>query len=127
MALRVRKLFGTFEKRAPGRQRRERERDNNDDDNNDDDDNDDDDDDDDEDSSYTNNDDFNTLTFGANYYMHGHAAKFTVDLQYFLDDSADNDIVSANNDIVSANSGIGLLTDSDDGEIGIRAQFQLLF
>ncbi|XHC25960.1 MAG: porin [Phycisphaerales bacterium] len=72
------------------------------------------------DSSYTNNDDFNTLTFGANYYMHGHAAKFTVDLQYFLDDSADNDIVSAN-------SGIGLLTDSDDGEIGIRAQFQLLF
>jgi hypothetical protein len=72
------------------------------------------------DSSYANNDDFHTLTFGANYYMHGHAAKFTVDLQWFLDEVA-------NNDIVSASSGVGLLGDSDDGEIGIRAQFQLLF
>ena len=72
------------------------------------------------DSSYTNDEDFNTLTFGTNYYMHGHAAKFTVDVQYFLDNANENDIVSAN-------SGIGLLTDSDDGEFGIRAQFQLLF
>lgn len=73
------------------------------------------------DSNYTDDDDFHTITFGANYYMHGHAAKFTVDVQWFLDQ------IEATDDIVSANSGIGLLGDSDDGEIGIRAQFQLLF
>ncbi len=72
------------------------------------------------DNAYANNEDFNTITVGANYYMHGHAAKFTVDLQWFLDQVSQNDIVSAN-------SGVGLLGDSDDGEIGIRAQFQLLF
>lgn len=73
------------------------------------------------DSDRANDTDAHTITFGANYYMHGHAAKFTVDVQWFLD--AVND-----NDLVSANTGIGLLGDGDEeDELGIRAQFQLLF
>jgi len=73
------------------------------------------------DSDRAANDDFHTLTFGANYYMHGHAAKFTVDFQWFLDN-----VNGA--DVVSINEGIGLLGDGDeDDEFGIRAQFQLLF
>lgn len=73
------------------------------------------------DSDRPNDEDFHTITFGANYYMHGHAAKFTVDVQWFLDAIADNDVVTAN-------TGIGLLGDGvEEDELGIRAQFQLLF
>jgi len=73
------------------------------------------------DNDHANDSDFHTLTFGANYYMHGHAAKFTVDVQWFLD-------AIDGTDIVSANSGLGLLGDGDQkDEVGIRAQFQLLF
>lgn len=72
------------------------------------------------DSDRANDDAFNVITAGVNYYMHGHAAKFTADFQWFLDDPADSDLAVAND-------GIGFLGDSDEDEFGIRIQFQLLF
>lgn len=61
------------------------------------------------------NDEINILTFGANYYIKKHDAKFTLDVVYAMDP-------------ISGASGLGLLSDSDnDDQIAIRAQFQLLF
>jgi len=57
---------------------------------------------------------FNELTFGANYYMHGHAAKFTVDVG-FLPDGAPGNISSTD-----------YIATDGDLEIVVRAQFQLL-
>jgi hypothetical protein len=70
--------------------------------------------------------DFNTFTVGANHYIHGQAAKFTVDLQYFLDDTTGNALVSSITG-TDVGDGIGLLASPDDGQFAIRAQFQLLF
>ena len=68
---------------------------------------------------------FNALTFGWNHYLvpESHAAKFTLDLNYYLDasDSAST-IVST-----SSSGGHNLLSDTDDGQFGITAQFQFLF
>jgi hypothetical protein len=68
-------------------------------------------------------DDFTTFTFGANYYVipESHAAKFTADLVYFIDNSASSAIVSA------PDTGVGLLPSAEDGEWLLRFQFQLLF
>lgn len=66
-------------------------------------------------------DTFSTLTFGANYYLYGHASKFTFDVQWFIDDVGNN-ILAGNRD-----TSIGYLTDDDDNEITIRLQWQLLF
>ncbi|HVZ95057.1 MAG TPA: porin [Phycisphaerales bacterium] len=64
-------------------------------------------------------DNFNTVTFGANWYWSGHAAKFTVDCQWFLD--------SANTLNGPVNS-IGYFQDlSDENEISVRFQFQFVF
>lgn len=67
--------------------------------------------------------DFHTLTFGANHYFFpgSHAAKFTADVQWFLDDQA------GSGDIVKVNEGIGLAPTSSDDEISFRLQMQLLF
>lgn len=70
------------------------------------------------DSDRTFDDDFSTLTFGVNNYIHGHAAKFTLDLQWFLNDE---------NGLSGANTGIGYTADDDEDEVAIRAQFQFLF
>jgi hypothetical protein len=59
-------------------------------------------------------DKFNELTFGANYYMHGHSAKFTIDASILPDGSPAN--------ISSAD----YLANDGDTEIVVRAQFQLL-
>ena len=75
------------------------------------------------DSSRPNNDDFNTITAGANYYIHGQAAKFSIDLTWFLDSTTGNDLV---NGVAGANS-IGLMPSAEEDQIAIRAQFQLLF
>ncbi len=74
-------------------------------------------------------DTFNTVTAGANYYLHGHAAKFTADIQWFLDDTAGNDLVSsiATGGGGSVGNRIGLLPTANEDEIAIRIQFQLLF
>ena len=68
-------------------------------------------------------DDFHTITAGVNYYMipESHAAKFTVNVLYYLD------AVSNTGGVVSPSAGFNLLADSEDGQIGITAQLQLLF
>jgi len=75
------------------------------------------------DSNRPGDDDFNTLTFGGNYYIHGQAAKFTLDLSYYLDDTAGNDLVSG----VAGGNSIGLTPSGEADQVAIRAQFQLLF
>ncbi|MDX2115141.1 MAG: porin [Planctomycetota bacterium] len=64
---------------------------------------------------------FQTLTFGVNYYMYGHASKFTADVLWFLDDVSSNALAG------NRNTGIGYLTDDDENEITVRLQWQLLF
>ena len=72
---------------------------------------------------------FNTLTFGANYYLHGHAAKLTLDVQYYLDAVTDNSLVTAvtTGAAGSATNRIGLLPSAEDGQVAVRLQFQLMF
>lgn len=67
--------------------------------------------------------DFNTITAGVNYYItpESHAAKFTVNVLYYLD------AVSNTGGVVSPSTGYNLLADAEDGQIGITAQLQLLF
>jgi len=65
---------------------------------------------------------FSTVTFGANYYIHGHSAKFTADVQLFLDDVVGTD------SIAGSEKGIGFLDNgAHAGEYAVRLQFQLLF
>lgn len=68
-----------------------------------------------------NDSEFNTITVGVNNYIipESHAAKFTLQLQYFLDATTDS--------IVGANTGIGLLSSSEDSQFDVTAQFQWLF
>lgn len=71
---------------------------------------------------------FNTATLGGNYYLHGQAAKFTCDVQYFLDDTADNALVSGIAGGPGSNgAAIGLRPSPNDGQFVLRFQFQLLF
>jgi len=67
-------------------------------------------------------DEFTTITFGWNHYFveESHAAKFTLDLLWYLEATTDTSIVSPS-------TGINLLPSDDDDQWGIRAQFQLLF
>ncbi len=74
------------------------------------------------DSDQTGDNAFNTVTFGANYYLHGHAAKFTTDVQLFLDDVAGTETLEG------SEKGIGFLDNgAESGEYVVRFQFQLLF
>ena len=68
-------------------------------------------------------DEFSTITVGVNHYFveKSHAAKFTADLLYFLDAQAES------SSLVSRNTGVGLLSDTEDGQVALRFQFQLLF
>lgn len=66
-------------------------------------------------------DQFNTLTFGANYYMYGHASKFTFDVVWFIDDVGNNALGGV------AQPQIGYLTDDNENELTFRLQWQLLF
>ncbi|MHB1158586.1 MAG: porin [Phycisphaerales bacterium] len=59
----------------------------------------------------------NILTFGGNYYMHKHGAKFTLDVVWMLDNSTG----------ISTNTGAGLVSTTKDDQVSIRGQFQLLF
>ena len=67
--------------------------------------------------------DFNTITVGWNHYIvpESHAAKFTLDLNYYLD-ATSTSIVST-----STTGGHNLQPSTQDGQIGITAQMQLLF
>ena len=61
------------------------------------------------------------MTVGWNHYMvpESHAAKFTLDLRYYLD--------ATTTSIVSTSDGHNLLADSEDGQFGLTAQMQFLF
>lgn len=61
---------------------------------------------------------FNTLTIGGNWYIHGHAAKFTADIIWFVDSV---------NQLSGTNTGIAYYQDDDRNEVSFRLQFQLLF
>jgi hypothetical protein len=61
-------------------------------------------------------DTFHAVTAGFNWYLHGHAAKFTADLVWTLDGPSP---------VVGPRTGHGLL--AADGERAVRLQFQLLF
>lgn len=78
------------------------------------------------DDNRANHDNFNTITFGVNHYMHGQAAKLTFDVAWYLEATTDNDLVNA-----AANAGIGnqigLLPTDEDNQFALRLQFQLLF
>ncbi len=65
--------------------------------------------------------DFNTVTFGWNHYFlpESHAAKLTVDASYHFN------VVDGSG--IRVSDGHNLLADTNDGQFGIIAQFQLLF
>lgn len=73
----------------------------------------------DSDNFYSGSDDgeVSILTFGVNYYLEKHNAKFTFDVMFALDE------------VPASSSGAGILSDAsgEDGQIVIRSQFQLLF
>lgn len=71
-------------------------------------------------SSRTGDDNFNTLTVGTNWYIEGHAAKFTFDLQWFFDEGTENDLVGTD-------TSVGYLLEDEDSQVQLRGQFQLLF
>lgn len=74
-----------------------------------------------------------TLTFGTNYYIHGHAAKFTVDVQWVLSEASESAAllsVAGFDGTAGSVTGLpelGFLGDDDENEVAIRGQFQLLF
>lgn len=70
------------------------------------------------------NDVFSTVTFGTNWYWSGHAAKFTFDVQWFLDDS---NTLTPNFPASTGFESIGWFGDNDENEITLRFQFQFLF
>lgn len=80
----------------------------------------------------TTDEDFYTVTAGINYYMHKHAAKFSLDFSYYIDDATENWLLDAPGGAVAGyslgtgNTGINRFGGGED-EIAIRAQFQLLF
>lgn len=65
---------------------------------------------------------FNTITIGWNHYFipESHASKFTLDLQWFLDATTENGLVSAN-------PAIGLLESTNENQFAIRAQYTASF
>ncbi len=67
-------------------------------------------------------DNMHFVTAGVNWYFAGHAAKLSVDGVVSLNDTSG--LVSAG---TLPNTNLGLLGDSDSGEVVLRAQFQLLF
>jgi len=65
---------------------------------------------------------FSTITAGVNYYLYGHAAKFTLDFQWFLDQTEE-----AFGDPDAAFPTIGHLPSNEEDQFVVRAQFQILF
>jgi phosphate-selective porin OprO and OprP len=65
--------------------------------------------------------DFNSITVGWNHYLvpESHAAKFTLDVKYYLDETTTS--------IVKTSDGHNLLADSEDGQFAITAQMQIMF
>jgi len=75
------------------------------------------------------NDEMSMVTVGWNHYVHGHAAKLTVDLNWAFDEAFNPAVGTGVGDtarFINA-EGIGFLGSNDSDEIFVRAQFQLLF
>jgi len=64
---------------------------------------------------------FSTITAGLNWYIYGHALKFSCDAQWFLDDAEDNDLIGG----LSSRGFLG--TGGEAGQLVLRAQMQVLF
>lgn len=75
--------------------------------------------------------DVTLLTFGANWYIKKHSAKFSMDVLYALHPLEGQNIDQHPIAVVKSGSlsGLGLLADDadQDGQFVVRAQFQLLF
>lgn len=69
-----------------------------------------------------NGDDFHTLTAGVNYYVspQSHAVKISADVQYYFNDEGANALVSPT-------TGSNLLADTEDGQVALRVQAQVMF
>lgn len=65
---------------------------------------------------------FNTVTVGVNHYLHGHAAKFTFDVVYYIDSIQDSTMTG-----LTQSELFTLLDSGDDGQVALRAQFQIVF
>lgn len=78
------------------------------------------------DDDATSGDDFHTLTFGANHYFfpNSHAAKFTADVQFSLEDQSGAGSVTG---FSTPDQSTGLLPASDDSQWMLRLQMQLVF
>lgn len=77
------------------------------------------------DSDRTNNDDFHTLAAGWNHYFfpESHAAKFTADVQWFVNEPDQNDLTAG----IVDNNNNALRTDSQSDQIALRLQMTLVF
>lgn len=62
------------------------------------------------------------VTVGVNHYISGHAIKATADVVFPFEDTAD--LVTMG---ILGDTGVGLLGDSEGGEVVVRLQFQVLF
>lgn len=61
---------------------------------------------------------YNALTVGCNWYLYGHAAKFTVDTVWRMNEA---------DPFATGRSAFGILGDDNPGEVVVRIQWQLLF
>ncbi len=77
----------------------------------------------DEDTVASGEDNFHFLTVGLNQYYAGHAAKATLDLVYSFSETSPN----LTGGFGGLGTGTAILGDGEEGEVAIRAQFQLLF
>ncbi len=66
----------------------------------------------------TGDDNFSTITAGVNWYWAGQAAKFTADVQWFIDEATA---------LTSDNTQVGYIRNTEQDQIALRFQFQLLF
>ncbi|MGE3110057.1 MAG: porin [Phycisphaerales bacterium] len=77
----------------------------------------------DEDTVVSGEDNFHFLTVGLNQYYAGHAAKATLDFVYSFSETSPN----FGGGFGGLGTGTGVLGDTEEGEVVVRAQFQLLF
>lgn len=75
----------------------------------------------------TNDKNFNFLTFGFNQYYHGHAAKATVDFVVALDELTDLYAIQSASGTGDVGPGLGLVNSTNDTQVAVRFQLQLMF
>ncbi len=72
---------------------------------------------------------FDALAFGLNHYFHGHAARFSIQGEYFFDKTTDTVIGNFGNTggRNPTSSLFGVLPSDEEGQFTLTLQFQLLF